>query len=133
MYVALHDQLSLFILCFTVDHDQLFYLVYERVKVSDDNLEPHLWTYRSRITLEHLRQTLQEKSIRAEFPILHAFLQAEPYLRATQYLPDIVHLQHCLYDAFHHRKDRTEAVKRTFGEFVEDLHSGECTNSALFL
>ena len=63
-----------------IDHDQLFYLVYEKVKYDEESLEPHLWTYRSRITLEHLRQTLQEKKMRDKHPILHEFLQAVRYV-----------------------------------------------------
>lgn len=59
-----------------VDHDQLFYLVYEKVAYKEESLEPHLWTYRSRITLEHLRQTLQEERMKEKYPILSEFLQA---------------------------------------------------------
>jgi hypothetical protein len=58
------------------DHDQLFFLVYEKVKYTQDNLEPHLWTYRSRITLEHLRQSLHDKKLMKSYPILYEFLQA---------------------------------------------------------
>ena len=60
---------------FTSEHDQLFYLVYEKVKVNKDNMEPHLWSYRQRISLEHLRQTLQEKKLKEKCHILHEFLQ----------------------------------------------------------
>lgn len=63
------------ILCNSVDHDQLFYLVYEKVKVSEVNMEPHLWSYRQRISLEHLGQTLLEKKLKVKYPILHEFLQ----------------------------------------------------------
>ena len=54
------------------EYDQLFYLVYEHVQVAEGSLDPHLWAFRSRITLEHLRQTLQQQNM---CPILHAFLQ----------------------------------------------------------
>ena len=57
------------------EHDQLFYLVYERVQVVEGTLDPHLWAYRSRITLEHLRQNLQQQNMKKKCPILHAFLQ----------------------------------------------------------
>ena len=57
------------------EHDQLFYLVYERVQVVEGSLDPHLWAYRSRITLEHLRQNLQQQNMKKKCPILHAFLQ----------------------------------------------------------
>ena len=71
MYVCLL-QSNLF--CCT-EHDQLFYLVYEHVSVKRGSLEPHLWTYRQRISVEHIRQTLQEKKLREKYPILHEFLQ----------------------------------------------------------
>lgn len=61
---------------YQVDHGQLFYLVYEKAKYKEESLEPHLWTYRSRIILEHLRQTLQEKKMKEKYPILYEFLQA---------------------------------------------------------
>ena len=68
-------RLSIVPLCY-VDHDQLFFLVYEKVKYTKDNLEPHLWTYRSRITLEHLRQSFHDKKLMKTYPILYEFLQA---------------------------------------------------------
>ncbi len=58
-----------------VDHDRLFLAVYEHVKVVDSGIEPHLWTYRSRITLEHLALTLERKNFTKKHPILHEFLQ----------------------------------------------------------
>lgn len=59
---------------YNAEHDQLFYLVYERVKVQEGNMDPHLWTYRQRISLEHLGQTLQERELKDRYPILHEFL-----------------------------------------------------------
>ena len=59
-----------------LEHDQLFYLVYERVQVSKGNLIPHMWTFQSKVTLESLTQKIQEKSIKDQHPILHHFLQA---------------------------------------------------------
>lgn len=123
------------------DHDQLFNLVYERVRVTDGNLEPHLWSYRQRISIEHLGQTLLEKKLGAKHPILYEFLQRvcfnilmnillhitmqEHSLRATQYLPDIVKLQRSLYDAFHHRLDRRDAKMITFRKYLESLINGK--------
>ena len=46
-------------------------------------------------------------------------------MRATQYLPDIVRLQQCLYDAFHHRLDKKEAVTQTVREFLDNLTTGK--------
>ena len=53
--------------------------MYEKVKYKEESLEPHLWTYRSRITLEHLRQTLQDEKMKEKYPILSEFLQAVCY------------------------------------------------------
>ena len=53
------------------DRDRLFYMVYERVTVSPNTILPHLWSYRSRITLEHLSQTLSTQKHR----ILNEFLK----------------------------------------------------------
>ena len=62
---------------FPSEHDRLFFLVYERVELmNQSSIQPHLWTYRSRITLEHLAQTLQEKKMKERHPILYEFLQA---------------------------------------------------------
>ena len=60
-----------------LEHDQLFFLVYEQMElVNKSSIQPHLWTYRSRISLEHLAQTLQEKKMKEKHPILYEFLQA---------------------------------------------------------
>ena len=69
------SSLSINCSCYYADHDQLFYLVYEKVNVSEDNMQPHLWSYRQRISLEHLGQTLLEKKLKVKYPILHDFLQ----------------------------------------------------------
>ena len=54
------------------EHDPLYYLVYERAPMVKDSLEPHLWGYRPRITLEHLTRYLQQQK---KFPILEEFLK----------------------------------------------------------
>ena len=56
------------------EHDQLFYLAYERVKVDEGRLEPHLWSFRSRITVDHLRSSLMQQK-KVSVKILDAFLQ----------------------------------------------------------
>ena len=66
---------SLYNLIVITEHDQLYYLVYEQAKVKENDIRPHLWSYRQRISLEHLGQTLQEKKLREKYPILHEFLQ----------------------------------------------------------
>ena len=56
------------------DRDRLFYTVYEKSSANEGSVLPHLWAYRSQITLEHLLQTLQTYNKKKECPILHQFL-----------------------------------------------------------
>ena len=62
-------------LFFSTDRDRLFYTVYEKSSLPSSSLLPHLWTYRSRINLEHLFQTLQAQKMKDTCPILHEFLK----------------------------------------------------------
>ena len=55
-----------------IDDDPLFYLVYERMPVVEGSLEPHLWGYRPRVTLEHLTRYMQQQN--TKFPVLEKFL-----------------------------------------------------------
>ena len=58
-----------------IGHSRMFYLVYEKAEVSSGSLEPHLWSYHQKISLEHIGQTIQEKKLNDKCPILHEFLQ----------------------------------------------------------
>ena len=127
------------------EQDRLLYTVFEKNSVAESSIAPHLWTYRSRITLEHLFQTLQAQDKRKECPILYQFLtqvrlvcltsiselgmmflsNQEPTLRATQYLPGIVQLQQQMYDNFHHKLDRKEANQYTIKKFIKLLGRSE--------
>ena len=61
------------------EHDPLFYLVYERTPVIKGSLEPHMWGYRPRITLENLTRYMQQQ--KTKLPILEEFLkEARPLL-----------------------------------------------------
>ena len=46
---------------FYIGHSQMFCLIYEKAEVDSDSLEPHLWSYHQKISLEHIGQTIQEK------------------------------------------------------------------------
>ena len=74
--ILLLTLILLLMILLNTDHDQLFFLAYEKIKHVDDSLEPHMWTYRTRITLEHLRQSIHDKKLTQTYPILHEFLQA---------------------------------------------------------
>ena len=58
---------------FLPEHDPLLYMVYEHGSATDKSLEPYLWTYRSRITLEHLALLLQPQQ--DKYRILAEFLK----------------------------------------------------------
>ncbi|CAI8002399.1 E3 ubiquitin-protein ligase rnf213-alpha [Geodia barretti] len=102
------------------EHDPLYYLVYERAPMVKDSLEPHLWGYRPRITLEHLTRYLQQQK---KFPILEEFLKNEPVLQATQYIPDIVRLQKQLFDELHHRINHKVAHTVSIHDFILRQHT----------
>ncbi len=53
----------------------MFYHIYEKAEVDSSSLEPHLWSYRQKISLEHIAQTLCEKKLHEMCPVLHQFLQ----------------------------------------------------------
>ena len=124
----------------------MFYTAYEKSSLTTSVL-PHLWTYRSRITLEHLYQTLQVQKMKRKCPILHEFLKEvscshqycssvcmvcsltvcsqEPILRATQYLPELVQLQKQMFEFSHRRLDRKEAASLTIREYIKTMKSGK--------
>ncbi|XP_064403130.1 E3 ubiquitin-protein ligase RNF213-like isoform X2 [Halichondria panicea] len=101
------------------DQDRLFYLAYEKVKVVDEGkLEVHFWSYRPQICLEHLKSAVQAGN---ECKILDTFLQNEPSLRATQYIPDIVRLQQFMFETFDRRLDKSKAETMTIREFLKEV------------
>ncbi len=57
------------------EQDALLRATYETGPMGGEAMDQHLWTYRQRVSLEHLRLIIQEASLRKEFPILHNFLQ----------------------------------------------------------
>ena len=66
------------------EQDRLFYTVHEKSSIAEGSVIPHLWTYRSRISLEHLFQTLQAQDKRKECPILYQFLNEVGIISLTQ-------------------------------------------------
>lgn len=54
------------------DKDRFLYVIHEREELPLEAITPHLWSYRSHITLEHLLQVLQTQ--KDTCPILHEFL-----------------------------------------------------------
>ncbi|KAL5484087.1 hypothetical protein EMCRGX_G020532 [Ephydatia muelleri] len=102
------------------DQDRLFFTVYERAKIDDKSMEPHFWIYRPRISLEHLTQNLLSNENHKRYTLLNSFLQEEPNLRATQYLPDIAQLQQYLYNKCDGQFDRKDG-KMTIGQLIKNV------------
>ena len=112
------------------------------MKVDESKLQAHLWTFRQPINLEHLKRVLHSNKIK--IPVLDAFLQAvssiskldidnflyisspwltpqEPSLRATQYLPDIVKLQHFLFNMYNKQLEMEKAETCTISDFLIEV------------
>ena len=45
-----------------LEHDALFFTIYEKIPVHSGDIQPALWRYRTRITLEHLTHILQQNT-----------------------------------------------------------------------
>ena len=56
-------------------HDDLFFTIYEKIPVQSGDLQPAMWRYRARITLEHLTHALQQRTIGKGYVILKEFLR----------------------------------------------------------
>ena len=86
------------------DQDRLFYVVYEKLSVEGKGMEPHLWTYRSKVSLEHLshQQDMQKKC-----PILQKFIkevrlhEQHAFLSLYRVLPTVIPSVYTLYVCAH--------------------------------
>ena len=45
-------------------------------------------------------------------------------MRATQYLPGVIKLQHQMYELSHRRWDKNDVAQQTIGEFIRGLGKG---------
>ena len=88
-----------------------------------DHLDPSLWRYRVRPSIDGLMHTLAPQ--RENYPILYAFLEDEHKLRAVQYLPEIVQLQRRLVDRYSRRIDRNKARNMTVKDFMAEQPDAE--------
>ena len=53
----------------------LFDLINEKGESDEPSLTPHLWSYRPKITVEHLTHYLDQGNYKQLYPILHEFLK----------------------------------------------------------
>lgn len=78
IYLSIHGSHDF--LFIETDHGKLFQVVYEKEIKHDREIESHVWSYRPRITLEHLTQSLQrEKETIKDLSVLKEFLEKVSY------------------------------------------------------
>ena len=56
------------------EHDTLFFTIYEKIPVRSGDIQPAMWRYRARITLEHLAHVLQQSTSKS-LSLLKEFLR----------------------------------------------------------
>ena len=59
---------------FISEHDILFLTIYEKIPVRTGDIQPAMWRYRARITLEHLAHALQQNTGK-DLVVLKEFLR----------------------------------------------------------
>ena len=100
--------------------------MYEREEPEPDNPLPHLWRYRTIVSLEHFSQSFSTADLttKEKCPLVSKLLREESSLFVTRYLPDIVQLQRRVGDRFLHKLDRREAASTTIKEFLAQMGRG---------
>ena len=101
-------------------------IVYEREEPEPDNPLPHLWRYRTIVSLKHFSQSFSTADLatKEKCPLVSKLLKEEIRLFVTRYLPDIVQLQRRVGDRFRHRLDRREAANATIKQFLAQMRRG---------
>ena len=56
------------------EHDTLFFTIYEKLPVRTGDIQPAMWRYCARITLEHLTHALQQNTSK-DLVVLKEFLR----------------------------------------------------------
>ena len=49
-------------------------MIYETSSITSTSIMPHLWIYRPQITIDHVTQSLEQKTSREDLKILKKFL-----------------------------------------------------------
>ncbi|KAI6647050.1 E3 ubiquitin-protein ligase [Oopsacas minuta] len=98
-------------------------MVYEKDDSEPNNPLPHLWRYRTIVSLEHFSQSFSTADLNTKnkCPLVDKFLKEENKLFVTRYLPDIVQLQRRVGDKFLHRLDRREAANTSIKDFLNRM------------
>ena len=107
--------------------------MYEREEPEPDNPLPHLWRYRTIVSLEHFSQSFSTADLttKKKCPLVSKLLREERNLFVTRYLPNIVQLQRRVGDRFRHRLDRREAANTTIKDFLAQMKRGTISLSTV--
>ncbi|KAK3600077.1 hypothetical protein CHS0354_016454, partial [Potamilus streckersoni] len=92
--------------------------------------DPSMWSYRTRITIDHLRhefdvQMSAVKKNQNQYKVLHLFLREEHHLRALHFIPSILKLHRILFQKFHQRLGRAEASSITVESVIREDRGNE--------
>ncbi|KAK3585590.1 hypothetical protein CHS0354_036776 [Potamilus streckersoni] len=92
--------------------------------------DPSMWSYRTRITIDHLRhefdvQMSAAKKNQNQYKILHLFLREEHHLRALRFIPSIIKLHRILFQKFQWRLGRAEASSITVESVIREDRESE--------
>ncbi|KAI6652351.1 E3 ubiquitin-protein ligase [Oopsacas minuta] len=123
LHTDVHRQMEQVLSEKRIANNPLLRIVYEREEPEPNNILPHLWRYRTIVSLEHFSQSFSTADINTKHncPLVDKFLREERKLFVTRYLPDIVHLQRKVRDRLLHRLDRREATATTIKDFLTKI------------
>lgn len=121
----------------------LLSIAYDSTEAEEGDIEHHVWAFRPKITLDSLIQAIKTNDMHASCPILYSFLKQvllqciifvyiyccilqESRLRATQYLPDIIHLQQYFHDKYASQIYNKMIGEKTVGVFLKESGGWYC-------
>ncbi|XP_064641333.1 E3 ubiquitin-protein ligase rnf213-alpha-like isoform X2 [Lineus longissimus] len=111
-----------------LSNNPLIKIVHEVISLGDqvDISQIHdchlMWQFRSRVTVEHLTQLMNEHAgDKCPAETLKLFIREEPHLRLLSRLPDIIRLQQLLIQHYQRRITQAEARTITIKELLHSL------------
>ncbi|XP_064641334.1 E3 ubiquitin-protein ligase rnf213-alpha-like isoform X1 [Lineus longissimus] len=111
-----------------LSNNPLIKIVHEVISLGDqvDISQIHdchlMWQFRSRVTVEHLTQLMNEHAgDKCPAETLKLFIREEPHLRLLSRLPDIIRLQQLLIQHYQRRITQAEARTTSIKELLHSL------------
>ncbi|XP_052808614.1 E3 ubiquitin-protein ligase rnf213-alpha-like isoform X2 [Mya arenaria] len=91
---------------------------------------PRVWSYRTPISIEHMRQDL-ETAGKDTLSVLRMFLKQDHILQAMQFIPSILSLQRILLRKFQKKLDKGEANAILVKDMIKEQLAGPDTEKLL--